>query len=171
MNPKIVTEKERLVVGMSFYGDPFSQASGWSEDNEIGLLWKRFMAFDFARIKHRTAPDAFLEIHIETQETAAKGIFEVFVGAQVDKLEDVPVECVVKVLPAAQYAVFTLEGQQIVSDWSNMLRDWMVSSGYVRSHKYFIQSYDSRFKGMDRIDESVLDAYIPIARSPISASI
>jgi len=171
VNPKIVTAKEWLVVGMSFYGDPFSQASGWSEDNEIGLLWKRFMAFDFARIKHRTAPDAFLEIHIETQETAAKGIFEVFVGAQVDKLEDVPVECVVKVLPAAQYAVFTLEGQQIVSDWSNMLRDWMVSSGYVRSHKYFIQSYDSRFKGMDRIDESVLDAYIPIARSPISASI
>jgi predicted transcriptional regulator YdeE len=167
MNPKIVTEKECLVVGMSFYGDPFSQASGWSEDNEIGLLWKRFMASDFAAIKHRTAPDTFLEIHIETRETAAKGIYEVFVGTRVHKLEDVPIEYVVKVLPAAQYAVFTLVGQQIVSDWSNALRDWMASSGYVRLHQYFIQSYDSRFKGMDRIDESVLDAYIPIMRSSV----
>ena len=171
MNPKIAVEKEWLVVGMSFYGDPFSQASGWSEDNEIGLLWKRFMASDLAAIKHRTTPDTFLEIHIETRETATKGVYEVFVGAQVNKLEDVPVECVVKVLPAAQYAVFTLEGQQIVSDWSNMLRDWMASSGYVRSHKYFIQLYDPRFKGMDRIDESALDAYIPIARSPLSERI
>ena len=165
MNPKIVTEKEWLVVGMSFYGDPFSQASGWSEDNEIGLLWKRFMAFDLARIQHRTALDTFLEIHIETPETAAKGVFEVFVGVRVDRLEDVPVECVVKVLPAAQYAVFTLEGQQIVSDWSNALRDWLSSSGYTRSHKYFVQSYDPRFKGMDRIDESALDAYIPVQRA------
>jgi len=165
MNPKIVTEKERLVVGMSFYGDPFSQAFGWSEDNEIGLLWKRFMAFDLARIQHRTALDTFLEIHIETPETAAKGVFEVFVGVRVDRLEDVPVECVVKVLPAAQYAVFTLEGQDIVSDWSNALRDWLSSSGYKRSLKYFVQSYDSRFKGMDKIDESVLDAYIPIKRA------
>ncbi len=167
MNPKIITEKEWLVVGMNFYGDPFSQASAWSEDNEIGLLWKRFMAFDLARIKHRTAPDTSLEIHIETQETAAKGVFEVFVGVQVERLQDVPFECVVKVLPAAQYAVFTLEGRRIVSDWSNALRDWMASSGYVRSRKYFIELYDSRFKGMDKIDESVLDAYIPIARSPI----
>ncbi len=165
MNPKIAMEKEWLVVGMSFYGDPFSQASSWSEDNEIGLLWKRFMAFDLAKIKHRTALDTFLEIHIETRETATKGIYEVFVGAQVNKLEDVPVECVVKVLPAAQYAVFTLEGQQIVSDWSNVLWDWLASSGYSRAHKYFIQCYDSRFKGMDRIDESVLDAYIPVKRA------
>jgi predicted transcriptional regulator YdeE len=150
---------------MSFYGDPFSQASGWSEDNEIGLLWKRFMAFDLAAIKHRTALDTFLEIHIETPETAAKGVFEVLVGVRVERLEDVPVECVVKVVPAAQYAVFTLEGQQIVSDWSNALRDWLLSSGYARSHKYFVQSYDPRFKGMDKIDESALDAYIPIKRA------
>ena len=76
MHPKIVTEQEWLVVGMSFYGDPFSQASGWSEDNEIGLLWKRFVAFFEARgeaIKHAVEPNAMLEIHIETEESEEKG--------------------------------------------------------------------------------------------------
>jgi predicted transcriptional regulator YdeE len=145
MDVKILTSQEFLVVGMSFYGDPVSQVSGWSEDNEIGILWKRFLAFNSkndAAIKHRVDPDALWEIHIYTKETTEKGVFEVFVGAMVDNLEDVPVECVVKILPATQYA--------------------MPSSGYCQSHEYVIQYYDQRFKGLDKIEESMLDAYVPV---------
>jgi predicted transcriptional regulator YdeE len=166
MDVKILTSQEFLVVGMSFYGDPVSQVSGWSEDNEIGILWKRFLAFNSkndAAIKHRVDPDALLEIHIYTKETTEKGVFEVFVGAMVDNLEDVPVECVVKILPATQYAVFTLKGKQITSDWGRMIyHDWMPSSGYCQSHEYVIQYYDQRFKGLDKIEESMLDAYVPV---------
>lgn len=169
MDPKIVTAKEWLVVGMSFYGDPFSQASGWSEDNEIGLLWKRFIAFhgqNPAAIKHVVDPNALLEIQVETEETPEKGVFEVFVGARVKKLVDVPIECVVKVLPATQYAVFTLKGEEITSDWGKLVYfDWLPSSGYGASHKYGIQYYDHRFKGLDKIEESTLDVYIPIAKN------
>jgi predicted transcriptional regulator YdeE len=172
MNPKIITEKEWLVVGMSFYGDPFNKASGWSEDNEIGILWKRFMAFIqknsaaiSGAIKHAVDPGAALEIHVYTEETVEKGIFEVFVGARVEKLEDVPVECVVKALPATQYAVFTIKGEQITSDWGKMIyHDWLPSSGYCESHKYHIQYYDQRFKGLDKIEESTLDVYVPVKR-------
>jgi len=167
MNPKIITAPEWMVVGMSFYGDPFNKASGWDEDNEIGLLWKRFMAFlqkNNAVIKHQTAPDAFLEIHLETGETAAKGVFEIFVGARVEKLEDVPLECTVKVLPATEYVVFTLQGQQITADWSKIMEDWLSLSGYTRAYKYGLQYYDQRFKGVDNIKESTLDVYVPIKR-------
>ncbi len=167
MDTKILTEQEFLVVGMSFYGDPFTQASGWDEDNEIGLLWKRFMAFYYENneaIKHKVAPDVCLEIHIETKETTEKGNVEVFVGVIVDKLEATPVECVVKVLPVTQYAVFTLQGQQITSDWSKMVYGWLPSAGYCISYKYTIQYYDSRFKGLDKIEESSLDIYLPVKR-------
>ena len=51
---------------------------------------------------------------IYNQETITKGIFEVFVGMQVDIIEGVPVELLVKVLPSTDYAVFTLEGEDIV---------------------------------------------------------
>jgi predicted transcriptional regulator YdeE len=40
---------------------------------------------------------------------------------EVEKLEDVPIELLVKILPPAKYAVFTLEGKQITSDWSKMI--------------------------------------------------
>jgi predicted transcriptional regulator YdeE len=169
MEPRIVTEKEWLVVGMSFYGDPFGQAAGWSEDNEIGRLCSRFIGFcshNPTAIKHVLDPGAFLEIHAETEETATKGFYEVFVGLRVEKLEHVPVECVSKVLPATQYAVFTLRGEQITSDWGKLIyTDWMPSSGYCVSHRYGIQYYDHRFKGLDRIEESALDVYVPIKKA------
>ena len=34
-----------LLVGLSFFGDPFKSSAGWTEENEIGRLWVRFMAF------------------------------------------------------------------------------------------------------------------------------
>ncbi len=126
----------------------------------MDLLCKRIMGCSCGtreHIKHKVAPDVCLEIHVETEETAEKGNVEVFVGVIVDKLEAVPVECVVKVLPVTQYVVFTLQGQQITSDWSKMVYGWLPSAGYCVSHKYIIQYYDSRFKGLDKIEESSLD--------------
>jgi predicted transcriptional regulator YdeE len=165
MDAKIITANEWLVVGMSFYGDPFSNAAGWSEDNEIGRLWQRFMSFVSQRheaVQHWVNPGAMLEIHVYNTETMEKGFFEVFVGVQVAQLADVPLDCTVKVLPPATYAVFTLSGQQITSDWSKALSDWLAASAYERSYPYIIQWYDDRFKGMDNIAESVLEAYIPV---------
>jgi AraC family transcriptional regulator len=165
MDAKIITADEWLVVGMSFYGDPFSNAAGWSEDNEIGRLCQRFMGFvtqHHAAIPQPVNPGTMLEIHIYNEETMEKGFFEVFAGIQVAQLAGVPLACVVKVLPPATYAVFTLRGQQITSDWSKALNDWLAASDYERSHPYIIQCYDDRFKGMDNIEESVLEAYIPV---------
>jgi AraC family transcriptional regulator len=167
MEPRVVKEQVWIVVGMGFYGDPFSQAAGWSEDNEIGLLWQRFSALfekQGGGIKHAADPEAMLEIHVETEESGEKGLFEVFVGMRVERLEDVPLECTVKILPATEYAVFTLEGEEIISDWGKMMQDWMTESGYRQAHKYGVQYYDRRFKGLDKVKDSMLDVYVPVLR-------
>lgn len=44
MDTKIVERKLTILAGISFYGDPFSQSGGWTEENEIGRLWSRFMS-------------------------------------------------------------------------------------------------------------------------------
>ena len=94
----------------------------------------------------------------------SKGIFEVFVGVEVEKLEDAPVDLLAKMLPPAKYAVFTLNGAQITSDWPKTIQEWMLGSGYRQAHTYGFQLYDERFKGLDRIGESVLDVYVPIEK-------
>lgn len=166
MEPKIIAETQKLLVGMSFYGDPFTNSMEWNEDNQIGILWKRFIQFlsnNPEAIKHRIRADSMVEIHLETEESLEKGYFEIFVGTCVNDLEDIPLECIVKILPKTQYAIFTLKGQEITSDWeSEFLTNWLQRSEYELSYQYHIQNYDHRFKGMDKLEESILDIYIPV---------
>ena len=168
MEPTIVSGKRMILLGFSFFGDPFGASGGWTEENEIGRLWTRFMTYLQAnrdRIGQVKTDQVMYEVHVEHEETALTGEYEVFVGLEVEKLEDVPVELAAKILPPATYAVFTLEGGQITSDWNMTISEWMSSSGYERTHAYGFQLYDDRFKGVERIDESILDVYVPVKRS------
>ncbi len=45
VEPRLVDKDQIILVGFSFFGDPFKFSGGWSEENEIGRLWKRFMAY------------------------------------------------------------------------------------------------------------------------------
>ncbi|MFZ5915569.1 MAG: GyrI-like domain-containing protein [Chloroflexota bacterium] len=165
MEPTIVEQPQLILLGFSFFGDPFAMAGGWSEENEIGRLWARFMAYlDRNRVRIRHAkPDAVMyEVHIMHQETQRTGEFEVFVGLEVTQIEGAPLDTSIKVLPAAAYAVFTLRGEQIVSDWIWLIGEWLSQAGLESDWNHSIQRYDERFKGLQRIQESVLDVYIPL---------
>lgn len=168
MEPRILEPTQLTLVGMSFYGDPFSNASSWCEENEIGTLWRRFMQFVSQNpdaIKEQQRQNQFVEVHFETEESAEKGYFEIFVGAVVKSLVDPPLSCVVKILPCTEYAIFTLEGEAITSDWARVIDlNRFSQSGYAISYPYNIQMYDERFKGFDQITDSALDIYIPIRR-------
>jgi predicted transcriptional regulator YdeE len=166
MEFRVVNKQQMLLVGLGFFGDPFRISSGWTTENEIGRLWQRYMAYLGAHpdslqqvVEHGVA----YEVHIQHEETPRTGEHEVFVGLEVAALEDVPVELSVKVLPPTTYAVFTLRGEQITSDWQTMLgEEWLPDSGYESDFNFGLQRYDERFKGVGRIDESVLELYVPV---------
>ena len=165
MEPRIIRKESILLAGMSFYGDPFDTSNPWSEENQIGSLWKRLMAF---LQSHPGALDldmhksSFYEVHIYGPETQTEGVFEVFVGMSVPDLAKLPIEMSAKVLPAASYAVCSLEGKAIMGDWERELINWINENGYREAYPYHFQLYDERFKGMDRIEESTLDVFIPV---------
>ena len=165
MEPTTVEKEQIILLGFSFFGDPFKTSAGWTEENEISRLWQRFMTYlaeHGDRIKHVANDKVCYEVHVTHEETTAKGNFEVFVGMEVGKLEDVPVELLVKILPPTKYAVFTLKGTQIASDWPKMIQEWFLRSDYQQAYKYGFQLYDERFKGLDNLEESGLDVYVPV---------
>ena len=167
MEPRLVEADRITLVGFSFFGDPFRMSAGWTEENEIGRLWKRFMAYwmdQGERVHHVVAHDVMYEIHVEHPETALSGEFEVFCGVEVAQLKDVPVELTCKVLPPTTYAVYTLRGEQITSDWNALIAEWMSHSGYQRAYPYGFQRYDRRFRGVEEIEHSVLDVYVPVTQ-------
>lgn len=166
-DPKLVEAPQLTVVGMNFYGDPFETNAGWTEENEIGRLWSRFLAFyqrhrdEIGNVRYA---DVMLEIHVWGDDAQVTGEFDVFVGVEVTAIAQIPVPLLVKALPATTYAIFTLEGDEITGDWARSItQGWMVEHGYRSAYPYVIQWYDRRFQGLDKVDASQLDVYVPVA--------
>lgn len=166
MEPKIVATGEMILVGLGFYGDPFRLSGGWTEENEIGRLWKRFMSYLGQHpgcIKHTKGEQVAYELQIYHEDTPRTGEFEVFAGVAVEELEDLPLEFSAKILAPATYAVFTLAGDQIAADYYlKIAAEWLPEAGYGCDYRYSLQCYDERFKGMDNLAESVVDVWIPV---------
>lgn len=167
MKPTAILEKPRLLLlGFGFFGDPFTASAEWTEENEIGRLWKRFMDYMMKppdTLPPIVNPEVAYEVHIEHEESARTGHLEIFIGQEVTDITHLPVEVLMKVLPPATYAVFTLHGQEIISDWGRAIyQEWLPTSGYRRVSRYGFQYYDQRFKGMHRLDESTLEVYLPV---------
>lgn len=170
MIPKITDKKRITLVGMDFFGNPYEKAGGWSEQNAIGVLWKRFASFSEKKrdsIKHLVSESGY-ELWIDFEETkgeeGAKNKY-IFTGVEVEKIEYLPLELVAKVLPETRYAVFTFKMQEIKSDWSKTQQiwsKWLPGQGLEPSHNYMIEYYDTeRFKGMDD-PESEIDFMVPV---------
>jgi predicted transcriptional regulator YdeE len=123
-----------------------------------------YFAENPGKILHPLPVQASYEVHIYGPETMTKGLFEVFIGVAVEQLEAVPVDLLVKVLPATEYAVFTLEGEKISSDWHLEIDQWIKAAGYEHAHPYSFQYYDARFKGLDQLAGSQLDVYMPVKK-------
>ena len=163
MKPEITEKRQITLVGMDFTGNPFQQGEAFSEDNTVGQLWQRFTGFYEKKkdsIKH-LASDAGYEVWIDF-EGEVEGNQYVFIGVEVKHLEDVPLELVARILPETRYAIWNLKGNEIFSDWSFKILDWVSEAGLEQSYTYTIEYYDpARFKGMGD-PQSELDIYVPV---------
>lgn len=164
--PLRICKRDRLLIaGVGFFGDPFGLSGEWTEENEIGRLWHRYMTFMHspgAQTPPILNPMVGYELWIEHADTRAKGFWEIFVGQEIADVAAVPVELSIKTLPAATYAVFTLCGEEIASDWQRTMLESLSESGFQQALPYSFEQYDHRFKGMDKLAESEIDVYIPI---------
>jgi predicted transcriptional regulator YdeE len=165
MTPGIAEKKELLLAGYSFYGDPFSASGAWTEENEIGKLWKRFMSFYTRRadeIPSSALPGIGYEVHIWNQDVFDTGHYEVFVGMAVGRIADIPIDLSVKVIPAAKFAVFTLSGELVTQDLSTEMQTWLEQAGLRQTGSFIYNLYDDRYKGMANLQDSEIEVYVPI---------
>jgi AraC family transcriptional regulator len=163
---EILEKKPLQLLGCVYYGDPFHSTEAWSEQNEIGLTWQRFMKlyekYKDSIERQRISPNLEFEVHIEPEEYKQTKKFYVFVGVEVVSFEELPLEMFGKVFPATKYAVFTFQGKQMFNGGQSIWHEWLPSSEYQEAHPFFMEVYDARrFLGMNN-EDSELDYYIPI---------
>lgn len=152
-----------LLGGVCFYGDPLSARGSWDSENEIGKTWKRYTDFMAAHPvrSYSLNKGRMYEVHLYGDETPSKGYFEVFVGEEVRTAELPPALCA-KYIPGSDYLKVTLSGGEITADWWKELDAVLWERNLKRNDRYLIQAYDDRFKGMDRMEESEMEVYLPI---------
>jgi predicted transcriptional regulator YdeE len=166
MEPEIVEQGELIIVGMVYYGNPFKNLDAAPEENEIGKLWTRFSNYyDNHRqaFKHEVNTKVGWELHITTDEYEETKEYYVMVGVEVSEIEDLPVPIFAKVLPAVQYAVFTLQGEQMNSNWGDAIyKEWLPSSAYEEAFGCTLERYDEdRFKAWGDPDSEV-EIWVPV---------
>lgn len=164
MKPKITDKRKITLVGMDFYGNPFQSGEAWSMENAVGQLWQRFNGFYEKKkgLIENLASESGYELWIDFEGEEESKDKYIFVGVEVEKLNEPPLELVVRILPETRYAVYTLKGDEIKSEWPSKLLDWVAEAGLEQSFTYIFEYYDPlRFKGMDSPD-SELDIYVPV---------
>ena len=160
-------KKSIIIIGCVYYGDPFHSKAGWDYENEIGLLWKRFMKLfekhkDLIR-KYQVNPHMAYEIHIQPDDYKKTKKFYVYVGIEVSKLKELPLEMYSKILPTTMYAIFTFKGKDIFKGGHFIWQEWLPKSKkYDEAYPYFIEAYDEhRFFGLEN-EKTEIDYYVPI---------
>ncbi len=167
MEPVIEHHQARMIAGYSFYGDPTHTHAGWTNENEIGRLWQRFITYcgrPEAKGSEMAQAPVNYEIHLHEEEAERGGDFEVFVGAEISEALSLSPQLCLKVLPEADYAIFTLRGRQIFGGEDCPIDEWLLTSGFRQALPFIVQRYDERFRGLDRIEESELDFLVPVVR-------
>ncbi len=169
MKTELIHMDSLLLGGMNFYGDPFSSKGGWESENEIGKTFSRFNSY-----KSKTFEQAFFlhtdrmfELHIYSDETALRGYFEIFIGEEVNTAQ-LPIQLCSKFIPASDYIKITLSGMEITQDWYYQLEHSIAPSYQVeRKNSYLLQVYDERFIGMEQLEASVMDVFIPVEQKTV----
>ena len=165
MKPKVVRRDAFLVAGYGFFGDPFVSSAAWTEENEIGKLWKRFTGFCVDRaeeIPPTSIPGIGYEFHIWNQDVLETGHYEVFVGIEVKDVVNLPVDLSVKSIPARKYAMFTLAGELIEKELSAEMAEWLAAAGLKQVGTFIFNLYDERYKGTQNHPDSEIEVYVPV---------
>ena len=164
----IIDPIQLRLLGCEFYGNPFQSAGEWSSENEIGVLWQRFMhlskKYKFLLEKLNQKPNFSYKIPIEHDNCSQAETFYVYIVIAIDYFDEIPLEVMINQLPITQYAECTTRmTENTIAEY--IFQDWLGSdkSEYLQAYPYVIQSYGIKFKGLDNPD-SEIDWLIPVRK-------
>ena len=163
--PSFTEEITLKLSGMVYFGNPVHTHEGWTEGNEVGKLWERFMkiCIENADILEQVTvePGIAYEAHIAYAGEPNQE-YHIFVGIETKNPITYPIELFYKVMPNTKYAVFTAKGPNMADQIETIYTEWLPNSEYVESYPMLIQRYDQkRFRSLDDPD-SEIDFMVPI---------
>jgi AraC family transcriptional regulator len=162
MKPRIIIKDEFKVIGIRGYSS--------INNNRIPELWTVFYS-RIKEVKNIAQPMKCYGIcedipDYKMPEFTNETDFSELVSVEVDNFDFIPEGMVSKIMPKAEYAVFTHKGslKTLRDTYDYIYGTWFPNSGYEFGSSDDFELYDERFKGVDNPD-SELDLYIPVIKA------
>ena len=154
MEPEIINNSKMYLVGVIESGKNLN-------DINIRELWEKFQKLE-EQINHEI-PGIRYEVHIEDNNSKPIRHF-CFIGVEIEKIEDIPIEMFVKEIPSGNYLTFTHKFKDGGFKTAfEKIYNWLKNSEYKSAYPFDIQSYDPSYKG-PKDPESEVEILIPIKK-------
>lgn len=129
MELKVIGKRKITLVGMDFFGCP-------SEQDTVEQLWSKYTKF-FKKnkdlIKH-LIPGSNYEVWAWREADKDTKNEYIFVGSEVEKIEDLPPGLAAKTFPETIYAVFPLKGPEVkLFRTKKLWEEWLPHAGLKKS--------------------------------------
>ena len=150
--PQIIRRGQMTLLGISMLGD---------SRTDIPDLWTRFARMEPFIIESALSPRYIIITWGSETELLYKHFL--YVGVEVPRIQAPPIASTVKILPAAQYAVFSAWARTLDDMWTYALETWLPGSAYSEPG-FIIQRYD-RLRYMEAPPyRKEIDIMIPLRR-------
>ncbi|MFW6144407.1 MAG: GyrI-like domain-containing protein [Candidatus Natronoplasma sp.] len=127
MEHELVKKEKMYLAGLQYHGA--IKEEGTSIEQHIDELWSRFAEFcreEWDSIEKKVVdPELSYEIQLwDREELEEEGKLQIFVGVEVEDLDELPLELSGKVLPSSKYISFKLRGKEIKTWEEDILQGW-----------------------------------------------
>ncbi len=170
MEYEVIKKEKMYLAGLQYYGD--IEQEDMTIEDQIDRLWFRFATFCRSRwsiIEDKVVcPDLSYEIQIwDEEELKKEGKLSIFVGVELEDLDDIPLELSGKVLPAGKYISFKLKGEEIKTWEEDILQDWFPHDDYwiryFEDKVFHVQCFhEEKFRGVENLEGSELKVLVPV---------
>ena len=159
MEPKIISKKAFPIIGIELK----TTSREGKNFIEIPQFWTQVIQKkQIDKIPNKKQPGAVLGICMDFR---TDGDFSYIIGSEVTNTDRVPDDMVTKMIPNAEYAVFTAIGKMpdSIQDTTKYIhREWLPKSKFQHADSPEFELYDER---SDNSENSEVDIYVPIVTS------
>lgn len=154
LTPRFESAPKMFCIGITYYGN--------NDQGQIPKLWDTYGKM-FRQIKNCVEPWRCAGVETYEPDFDSTGKWFYTAAAIVTSLDEIPVGLVGKIIPASDYAVFTIQGKldKLGDTIKSIYKEWLPQSGKTIAAPYDLEMYDARFKG-PQSDESVMEMWLPI---------
>jgi AraC family transcriptional regulator len=153
--PKLIELPQKILIGISFFLTDDSKVMDLSNE------WNQFTS-EVKNIKNRIKPERFYQVQYWSESQELGGLY-FFIGVEIRKIDKVPPQFVVKIIPKSRYLRFIHKGlaNKVGYTYKYIYNQFLPETDYKLTKPFNFEFYGEKCLGPYN-PESESEIYIPV---------